>query len=319
MYINIGGGIINNEHEYLDKMMSKLGIVSRMFARSFLGKEVGERVETVESFAKRFRVGRGTVQTAMKFLADAGALTLESRGHMGTYIKTIDPKKLLQISGLSNITGSMPLPYSLRYEGLATGLYTLFNEHDITLNIAYLRGSTNRLSQMKNGKSDFTIISNQAAADAVKKDDSFVIIKELSDYTYVGKRALVFRDPKATAIRDHMRVAIDETSFDQAFMTRLLCQNLDVTYVPFSYNQIFYLLENDLIDVAVWNGDEMEEKNLDVKLVYLGDTVINDTRATLVGLSENEEINKLVGRIVQSQQIEQIQLKVMNKELIPNY
>lgn len=310
---------MSHEENYLDKMMSKLGIVSRMFARSFLGKEVGERVETVENFSKRFGVGRGTVQTALKFLADAGALSLEAKGHMGTFIKTIDTKKLLQISGLSNITGSMPLPYSLRYEGLATGLYNLFTENNITLSIAYVRGSTNRLFQLEEGKTDFTIVSNQAAHDIVAKNDHYVIIKELSDYTYVGKRALIFKDQNATCIRDHMRVAIDESSFDQANMTRLLCQDLDVTYVPISYNQIFFLLENNQIDVAVWNGDEMEEKDSNVNLVYLGDTVINDTRATLVGLTKNQEINKLVSNIVESQQIEQIQTKVMNKELIPNY
>lgn len=310
---------MDTQNTYLEKLMSKNGISTMLFAQSLLSKEIGDRIETIEYYANEFDVGRGTIQFAMKFLSAENVVEFESRGHMGTYIKKMDSYKLLKIAGRQDITCSMPLPYSLRYEGLATGLYTVFSENNIRFNIAYLRGSKNRIQQLKDGKTDFIILSNMAALKAIEQDNELIVLNELSEHTYVGSRALVFNDAKHNEIKDGMRVAIDNSSYDQSYLTKRLCRGLDVEFIETSYNQISNMLSNNKIDVAVWNGDEIIEKNRPVHVVMLDKDLFNDTRSTILGLNENINTNKMITKIIDIKKIELIQQQVINREIIPTY
>ncbi|WP_438588919.1 YhfZ family protein [Dubosiella newyorkensis] len=57
--------------------------------------------------------------------------------------------KLLEISGITQILGVMPLPYSKRYEGLATAWWRMSkNRYNIPVSLAFMRGSKNRVSMV---------------------------------------------------------------------------------------------------------------------------------------------------------------------------
>lgn len=55
-------------------------------------------------------------------LQENGAIKLESKGHLGTFLIAKNTAILLAFAGITSIVGVMPLPYSKRYEGFATGL-----------------------------------------------------------------------------------------------------------------------------------------------------------------------------------------------------
>ena len=64
---------------------------------------------TVAFLSEKYETARGTVQSSLKLLQDYGAIKLESRGHLGTFITYIDYLKLLEyrnkfISGSYAIT-----------------------------------------------------------------------------------------------------------------------------------------------------------------------------------------------------------------------
>lgn len=104
---------------YKNKLMSKNGRVTMLLARELLAHNEGDRIKTIGEYAGYFDTGRGTVQSALRFLQDSGAISLESKGHLGTYILMLNYKNLWEISDPGVIMGVMPLPYSKRYEGLA--------------------------------------------------------------------------------------------------------------------------------------------------------------------------------------------------------
>lgn len=106
-------------NQYKKQLMSKNGTVTMLLAREMLSYYEGYRIKTIGEYSESFNMGRGTVQSATKFLQEAGAISLESRGHLETYIAKIDHKKLWSIADLGIIMGVMPLPYSKRNEGCA--------------------------------------------------------------------------------------------------------------------------------------------------------------------------------------------------------
>ena len=93
------------------KLMSKNGAVAVLLAREFISLGPSDRISTIGDYAKQYETGRGTVQAALKLLQAEGAVSLESRGHLGTFISAIDYQKLWR-GGLGTIRGVMPLPYS---------------------------------------------------------------------------------------------------------------------------------------------------------------------------------------------------------------
>ena len=108
-----------------EQLLKKNGIATLMMAKQFLTYSVGDRVPTVTEFSEDLKISRGTVQNSLKLLTDNKAIKCESKGHLGTYLLSKNLKILLEFANITSITGAMPLPYSKKYEGLATGT-TLF-------------------------------------------------------------------------------------------------------------------------------------------------------------------------------------------------
>lgn len=103
-------------------LFSKNGLSTRELAKMFIPIQEGERVPTVTAIHEKTEVARGTIQNAIKLLQSSGAITLEAKGHLGSFLVKKDMQILLQIAGVNAIVGVMPLPYSKRYEGFATGI-----------------------------------------------------------------------------------------------------------------------------------------------------------------------------------------------------
>lgn len=309
---------------YKNQLMSKNGRITMLLAKEMLRYYEGYRIKTVGEYADSFEMGRGTVQAALKFLQEAGAIRLESKGHMGTYIDQIDYEKLWSISDLGTIMGVMPLPYSKRYEGLATGFYKTFEKGNIPFSLAFMRGATKRIEALTLGKYNFAVISKLAARKEIEKSASIEIIHEFGEGSYVGNHVIIFRDGKTNAVVDGMRIAMDPTSIDQSILTAYECEGKQVEYVTTPYNQIIQKLKNNEIDAAIWNVDEIEEKNLDFSILPFSNPKTRqidkeDTIATVVVNKNNIELGDVLKRFINIAEVEEIQKKVMNQEVIPIY
>lgn len=240
-----------------ESLYSKNGLAAKNIALELLSIEIGHKIPTVTDFCEALGLGRGTVQGAIKLLEMLGAIELEARGHLGSFLIKKDVSVLLDISGTGPLVGVMPLPYSKKYEGLATGIIDGFNLLNKRISLAYMRGASNRLEALKTRRYDFAIVSRLAAEEGIKSHISLAIVKSFGLGSYVSDHKVFLADPSKIKIEPGMRIGIDRSSPDQTNITLLECEGLDVQFVDLNYMQLFQMLKEKKIDAAVWNIDEI--------------------------------------------------------------
>ncbi|WP_432748856.1 GntR family transcriptional regulator YhfZ [Pectinatus frisingensis] len=301
-------------------LMQKNGFVTIKLARELMTMQCGDRMATIEEYSKSYKTGRGTVQNALKRLEQYKAIELEARGHLGTYIVSINYKMLWQFTGLGMIMGVMPLPYTKLYEGLATGLFNVLNEKDIPFSLAYMRGARSRLAALDSKRYDFAVVSALAADVAIEEEMQIDKCISFGKFTYVNKHGLIFGAHEKTAIEDGMKVGVDRSSIDQYLLTLQECKNKNVELVDLAYNQIFAKLKSGEIDVAVWNKDELTEKKLSAECCPLQwNDGVRDTEAVIVINRSNFGLKNLFASFISRDKVLNYQHDVVAGKIIPNF
>jgi DNA-binding GntR family transcriptional regulator len=239
-----------------ESLYSKNGLAAKFIAKELIQVSEGERIPRISDFTEKLSLGRGTVQGALKVLEELHAISLDSRGHLGTFLEKRDLNLLYEIAGVGPIIGVMPLPYSRKYEGLATGIVETIAEIHKKSGLAFMRGARSRREALKSRRYDFAIMSVLAAEDALVKSDGLEILWAFGPETYVTSHKVFFANNKHMRITSGMRVGIDYSSADQANITLLECEGLDVEFIELNYMQLFSMLKSGKIDAAVWNADE---------------------------------------------------------------
>lgn len=309
---------------YKTKLLSKNGIATVSLAREMLMLNIGDRIKTIDEYTKSFKLGRGTIQLALKLLQSENAIKLEPRGHLGTYIISIDYKKLWVLADIGTITGVMPLPYTKRYEGLATGLYKSFENANIPFSLAFMRGAGKRIEALNQGRYNFVVLSKLAATLEMRKSNNIEIAYEFAEHSYVGNHVLVLRDPKENRIKPGMKVGIDPDSIDQFLLTCYECEGLDVEFVETSYNQILQRIKNREIDAAIWSSDELKVSSTEYTVAQLRNakaqqTGKEDTTGVIVVNSKNKFFKDILNKFINIEQVEILQKQVMKEEILPTY
>lgn len=163
-----------------EALLQKSAIAVMKLARELMPLKKGDKILTISDYVDKLNISRGTIQNAFSYLKKQEAVILESRGHLGTFIVEIDYKKLWELTGIGLLTGSMPLPYSKLYEGLATGLYKSFTKAGLDFSLAYVRGSKYRIRMLKKGAYSFVITSKLAAKQAMEKGKRLIFASTLA-------------------------------------------------------------------------------------------------------------------------------------------
>lgn len=301
-------------------LLSKNGSTVRKLAQLFSSYEVGSRILTVSEFETLINVSRGTIQNSLNFLQEKNAIKIESRGALGSFLKEKDLKLLLDYAGISYLIGAMPLPYSLRYEGLATGIKLSMNNNlDLEIMMSYMNGAKNRIQMILNNRYDFAIISKFAAIKSIENGANIRIIKEFGKESYVSNHAIVYSSKYDANSNEKLKVGVDRESPDQELISLKVFDKQDVDFINLKYNQIINKLKNGDIDVAIWNIDEVNEKFPTAKYepIDLGNN--DDTEAVIVINSDRTELYSLINLLINIDSVRDIQNKVMNNQILPIY
>jgi len=305
-----------------ESLYSKNGLAARYIAKELLELEEGQRIPRVSDFTEKLGLGRGTVQGAIKVLEDLHAIQLESRGHLGTFLRKRDVNLLYEIAGIGPIIGVMPLPYSRRYEGLATGLIEELQNQNVKVGLAYMRGAVPRIEALKSRRYDFSIMSLLAAEEAVRKFDGLEIIRDFGPESYVSSHKIFFSNPKFDSIQDGMRVGIDYSSVDQAEITLRECKGKQVELIESGYMQLFSMLKEGSIDAAVWNADEEKTLNTfpssEFKSMEANELAAKATTAVVIVETARNEIKERV-QDLQIESVIHIQRLVVEGKKYPHY
>lgn len=300
----------------------KTGLAIEQIANEVYQLKKGERIPSISDFQQQFNLSRGTVQNALNFLRSEKAIVIQSKGHMGTYIEAIDYTILQKYITSNQISGTMPLPYSKTYEGLATGLALAFLGEETKLNIAYIRGSEERIHMIERGIFDFAVVSRFAAEDMIKADKEIEIVLSFGKHSYLSRHVLLYQSDMDLELRDGLRVGVDYNSFDHVFLTNKIMRNYDAEYFDLPGSQLVHSIREGQIDVAIWNYDEVADKNFeDIRFTELPkeNQYPEIGEAVIVCHKDNTLVSSILKRKLDVKNIQSIQQQVKDNELIPRY
>ncbi|CAM3153738.1 GntR family transcriptional regulator YhfZ [Streptobacillus felis] len=297
------------------RVLNKVDIGMIKIARDLLMLEIGDRVKSTKEYKDEFNLSVGTVHKAFEELELSGAIKLQKKGAFGKVIIYKSQELLIQKAELKHIVGVMPLPYTKRYEGLATAIKELFIKKGISFYFAYMQGSRIRTKMLKEGVYDFAIMSRLAysaqAIEGVKKVLGFGPNSYVSDHVLLSLKGNELGN----------RVGIDKNSEDQYYFSTQYFKDKECEFVEINSDNIIKNLRDGIIDKAILSIDELEENlvsDINVEKIDIVDKN-NANEAVIVIKTGNELIESLVNDILDVESIINIQKKVLNKEIVPRY
>lgn len=307
--------------DYQNILLGKNAIAIVALSKEFIKIQVNSRIPTVSEFEEKLNIVRGTIQNALLILKENNAIRLKASGRNGTFLEYKNTRLLLKLSGVTNIIGCMPLPYSKRYEGLATGLLvSMENQYNIPSSMAYMRGARNRIGMLLMNRYDYAIVSKMAADHFINENpDSIVIVKNFGKKSYLSDHVIIFSDDNYSQIVDGMKVGIDKSSIDHIELTKKVCSDIDVKYINIEYSTLLSKILNKEIDAAIWNEDEINDKYLKINHKIIPNKNNDDTTAVMVVNSRREELIALLTEIIDEKLVLDNQKLVLDGKIIPSY
>lgn len=297
------------------RVLNKVDIGMIKIARELLILNIGDRVKSTQEYKSEFGLSVGTVHKAFEELELSGAIKLQKKGALGKILVEKSQELLIEKAELKHIVGVMPLPYTKRYEGLATAIKELFIQKGISFYFAYMQGSRIRTKMLKEGVYDFAIMSRLAyssqAIEGVKKVLGFGPNSYVSDHVLLSLKGSI----------SGKRVGIDKNSEDQYYFSTQYFKDKECEFIEINSDNIIKYLREGVIDKAILSIDELEENlisDINVEKIDIQDKK-NANEAVIVIKKDNELIESLVKDILNVDIITKIQKQVLNKEIPPRY
>ncbi|WP_179885587.1 GntR family transcriptional regulator YhfZ [Vibrio sp. ES.051] len=297
----------------LDKYLSKEGQSLVAMSRYLLATEEGTKLKTVEELAEDFDISIGYASRALKTMEKNAAITVSKGGRNGTVLLAKDHRTLFEMSGLSKLICSMPLPYTKKYEGLSSAIKAQLDD----VYFAYMKGATLRGECLANGVYDMAIMSELAAKSVIEKSDTEVAVN-LGPHSYTVGHRLIYRKDEKSAVK---KVGVDPESPDQMILTKMLFAEQSVEFIEINYNDGLTSIQNHAIDAMVWEVKDialLELLDLQSELI---DHPHKQELSSAVILIRKEDIflkNYLIN-ILDTSKLLAHQAAVCEKVILPSY
>jgi hypothetical protein len=305
-----------------EEFLNKTGKAIRQISCDLILMAEGSRMPVISDFQEKYGMARGTVQNALNYLKEEKIICTLSQGRQGTILTNIDYSRLQKIVIDGTIRGTMPLPYSKLYEGFATGLYETFYDAEIPLSMAYVRGSKDRMNLITEKTMHFSIVSKLAALQAIKEGNALEVFKDFGPRSYLSSHVMIFSNPKSTQIENNMRVGIDHNSYDQQILTENVTTGKQVKFIETPSHQLIYSLEKGLIDVGIWNFDEIKDRklsHLNYRFLEGSEEDLLSSTAVCVINKDNILLKKILMSVIDESSILEVQRSVLEGKTVPHY
>lgn len=304
------------------EIFNKKGMVMKMLARDLITYSIGDRIDTISSYTKRFNTSRGIVQQVLEVLEDEKAIIRSKRGTLGTYLTHIDYEKLWEFTSWGTLTGVSPLPYTKKHEGIATAIYNEMEKKDIPFHFAYMQGAENRIRGVLEEKYDFAVLGKEAATQLMDKYDDLSIVMEFAPYSYLSGYIILYKD-KDVLEKKKLKMGRDLDSPDHVKLIEYLGRGKEIEYIDLQYTRMVPAIIDGIIDLTVYNKDTVEKPEI-MGNIYFEDIDINkdigdETRAVLVIRNKSYGISNLLKQIIHIDQVEKIQKEVIDGKRVPVY
>jgi hypothetical protein len=299
--------------------------LKRRLAAYFLGAEVEERLPSVRDLARENQSSVGSISNAINELEELGAIQIERRGHLGSFVNTRSLGVLWTIAEQGPMVIGFPLTSSLRFSGLATGLKKLLIDAGIEIYLIFIRGSRTRIQALRERRCHAVMMS-EFAADKLCTDEEIIQLR-LPPESYVASHKVFYRTPLLGKERP-LRVAIDRDSIDLACIAELEFADQVVEFISVPYVLTHRQLVDGHIDAAVWSSDDMHgylsQQHGQIFDQPLSESTISeigltDTSAALIASAWNSSVHAVISSVLDPDQVVEIQRKVLAGEIDPEY
>jgi len=233
-----------------------------VLARDILTRSVGDRLPTVPDYQKMLDIGSGTFQKALRALKDAGALTVRSHGHKGTFIQALHLHELWAAAMLPPLHLLMPPVGSQESRGLAGALAAVAREGaGATITLGFRGGARSRLAQLKSGKADLIVMSSGALSAIIGPteqgthhvdDKSELVVLTLGPGSYYAPGSIVIVARHEDRGRWH-RIGVDPQSSDHQMLSAREFADLSREQVDTEFPLIPRAVAEGAIDAGIWH------------------------------------------------------------------
>ena len=278
----------------------------------------GDRLPRICDLAREMRLSVGTTQYGLNYLRERDAVSVTTKGHMGTFINRINYEKLLKFTGSTVRACVMPLPYSLRYEGLATAFSKIGNRNG-KFYLAFMNGSGRRIKALSEGRYDCALVSRMAAEEAISRGAAISVAVSYGPRSYLETHVLVHRTKTPERIKT---IGLDSESLDQARLSEsFLAAHPRVNVVNLPYTHIISRLLAGEVDATLWNLDYIKEHHpvLQFSSLELPSIEPSMTEAALIVRSGDEAASHYLSRRFPKTKILSIQETVFSGRRLPEY
>ena len=278
----------------------------------------GERLPRISDLAKEMNLSVGTTQYGLNFLRDEKAVSVTPKGHLGTFIDTVNYDKLREYTGNSPRACVMPLPYSLRYEGLATAFSKLGNT-DGKFYLAFMNGSGRRIKALLEGRYDCALMSRMAAERSIAQNIAVDIALTFGPQSFLETHVLVHRTKTPGRIKT---IGLDKESMDQVILSKsFLASHPKVRVINLPYTHIIRRLLAGDVDATLWNLDYIKEHHPSLQFTHLEVSAMQQsvTEAALVVRSGDAAAVDYLSRSFPRHKVLKTQEAVFQGRRLPEY
>jgi hypothetical protein len=301
-----------------EELFNKNGLAVMKLAGTLSRYRSGDRIPKICDLAKQIRLSVGTTQYGLNFLRDREAVSITARGHLGTYVDALDYDALREYAGTVDRACVMPLPYSLRYEGLATAFSQLSGKPGRFF-LAFMNGSGRRVKALLEGRYDCALVSRLAAEDMIAQGKAIDMAIAYGRGSFLENHVLVHRTKTPGRIQT---LGLDRESLDQVLLSQFfLDKRPGVKAVNLPYTHIIRRLLAGEVDAAVWNLDYIKEHHpsLQFSVLDFPDSHESMTEAALVIRSGDAAAMDYISRRFPPKKVLKTQEAVLSGRLIPEY
>lgn len=212
---------------------------------------VGGTLKRNTDYQEQFGIRAGTMQRALGVLADAGALTTISRGHLGREVESMDVAVLWNLTPLPPVRMLFPPRGPAEIDALATRLAEELSSLGVAYTIGQLPGGTRRVEAVNRGDYDVALTSaGVAAAASVRATTHLQLALPPGTYYAADQLTVVTRTGASRPIR---RVAIDLSSPDHTRLTRAEFPESSHEYVECSFPLVPTAVLAGDVDAGIWH------------------------------------------------------------------
>lgn len=303
---------LSNECTELDKCL----------AGFILSLKVGDKLPSTRTFAELMDASLGSISSSLNYLEEVGAVTIQRRGRLGSYLENKSLGILWNIVENGPLVIAQTLPSFKKCEGLATAIYSMLRNNGVEVYFNFIRGSINRMNALRSGQCHAAIMSELAADELIGSKEE--VLLRLPPQTFVTGHNVFYRGIKGKS-SEPMRVGVDNASFDVKYLTELEFDGREVEYHQMSFVQIDSHLQESAVDAAIsdldhqalQNSDEISSRPLSPEVqAKLGE---RNSSAAVVIRKDSNTTRIVLSEILDTDEIVRTQQLVVDGKLVPRY